>query len=77
MTMTAAIRKVFAEKPAEFYPRKYLGQARDELKKLYIHYMDMGTTARATFRFEGGIVSTREGFRTCTNPSLVIIKPYG
>ena len=33
--MTAAIRKVFAEKPAEFDPRKYLGPARDNMEKLY------------------------------------------
>ena len=33
----AAIRQVFAEKPAEFDPRKYLGPARDNMKKLYIH----------------------------------------
>ena len=37
LAMTAAIRKVFAEKPEEFDPRKYLGPARDELKKLYMH----------------------------------------
>lgn len=37
LAMTAAIRKVFAETPAEFDPRKYLGPARDELKKLYMH----------------------------------------
>ena len=37
LAMTAAVRKVFAEKPAEFDPRKYLGPARDEMKKLYIH----------------------------------------
>ncbi|MDX9882870.1 MAG: class II fructose-bisphosphate aldolase [Prolixibacteraceae bacterium] len=37
LAMTAAIRKVFVEKPAEFDPRKYLGPARDELKKLYMH----------------------------------------
>jgi len=37
LAMTAAIREVFAKKPAEFDPRKYLGPARDELKKLYIH----------------------------------------
>ena len=37
LAMTAAIRKVFAENPAEFDPRKYLGPARDELKKLYMH----------------------------------------
>jgi len=37
LAMTAAIREVFATKPAEFDPRKYLGPARDELKKLYAH----------------------------------------
>ena len=35
--MTAAIRKVFVEKPAEFDPRKYLGPARDNMEKLYKH----------------------------------------
>ena len=35
LAMTAAVRKVFAEQPAEF--RKYLGPARDKLKALYIH----------------------------------------
>ncbi|MDR2432000.1 MAG: class II fructose-1,6-bisphosphate aldolase [Candidatus Margulisbacteria bacterium] len=35
LAMTAAIRRVFAEKPAEFDPRKYLGPARDLLKELY------------------------------------------
>ena len=37
LAMTAVIRRVFAEKPEEFDPRKYLGPARDELKKLYMH----------------------------------------
>jgi fructose-bisphosphate aldolase class II len=37
LAMTAAIRKVFMENPSEFDPRKYLGPARDELKKLYMH----------------------------------------
>ncbi len=37
LAMTAAIRKVFVENPAEFDPRKYLGPARDKLKNLYIH----------------------------------------
>ncbi|MGN0879240.1 MAG: class II fructose-bisphosphate aldolase [Oligosphaeraceae bacterium] len=37
LAMTAAIRKVFDEKPAEFDPRKYLGPARDALKELYKH----------------------------------------
>ena len=35
LAMTAAVRKVLAEKPGEFDPRKYLGPARDEMKKLY------------------------------------------
>ena len=37
LAMTAAIREVNTLKPAEFDPRKYLGPARDELKKLYMH----------------------------------------
>jgi fructose-bisphosphate aldolase class II len=37
LAMTAAIRKVFADSPAEFDPRKYLGPARDSLKELYKH----------------------------------------
>ena len=37
LAMTAAVRKVFAEKPAEFDPRKYLGPARDNMEKLYKH----------------------------------------
>ncbi|HAQ60604.1 TPA: fructose-1,6-bisphosphate aldolase, class II [Candidatus Delongbacteria bacterium] len=34
MVVTAVIRKVFIENPSEFDPRKYLGPARDELKKM-------------------------------------------
>ena len=37
LAATAAIRKVFVEQPGEFDPRKYLGPAREELKKLYKH----------------------------------------
>jgi fructose-bisphosphate aldolase, class II len=36
LVMTAVIRKVLTEKPAEFDPRKYLGPARDELAKMII-----------------------------------------
>lgn len=36
LAMTAAIRKTMAEKPGEFDPRKYLGPAREALKKMYI-----------------------------------------
>jgi len=35
--MTAAIRKTFKDKPAEFDPRKYLGPARDALVLMYKH----------------------------------------
>ena len=37
LAMTAGIRKVMAEKPAEFDPRKYLGPARDRMKAMYTH----------------------------------------
>jgi fructose-bisphosphate aldolase class II len=37
LAITAAVRKVLAEKPGEFDPRKYLGPARDELAKLVKH----------------------------------------
>jgi len=37
LAMTAAIRKIFIEKPEEFDPRKYLGPARESLKELYKH----------------------------------------
>jgi fructose-bisphosphate aldolase class II len=37
LAVTAAIRKVFVEKPGEFDPRNYLGPARDKLKELYKH----------------------------------------
>ncbi|MBN2417179.1 class II fructose-1,6-bisphosphate aldolase [bacterium] len=37
LAMTAAIRKVFSESPEVFDPRKYLGPAREALKKLYMH----------------------------------------
>lgn len=37
LAMTASIRKTLHDKPGEFDPRKYLGPARDELKKMYSH----------------------------------------
>lgn len=37
LAMTAAVRKVFTDKPEEFDPRKFLGPARDSLKELYKH----------------------------------------
>ena len=35
LAMTAIVRKVLSEQPQVFDPRKYLGPARDELKKMY------------------------------------------
>ncbi len=37
LAMTGMIRKVMAENPGEFDPRKYLGPARAELKKMYMY----------------------------------------
>jgi fructose-bisphosphate aldolase class II len=37
MAMTAKIRQVFAEKPSEFDPRKYLGPARDAIREMVRH----------------------------------------
>ena len=36
LAMTGAIRKVLAEKPEEFDPRKYLGPARDAMKEVVV-----------------------------------------
>lgn len=49
LAMTAAIREVFATKPAEFDPRKYLGPARENAKKLYKHKIEavLGSAGRA------------------------------
>jgi fructose-1,6-bisphosphate aldolase, class II, various bacterial and amitochondriate protist len=40
LAMTAAVREVFATHPAEFDPRKYLGPARENMKKLYKHKIE-------------------------------------
>lgn len=37
LAVTAMVRKTLNEKPEEFDPRKYLGPAREALKKLYKH----------------------------------------
>ncbi len=49
LAMTAAVREVLATKPAEFDPRKYLGPARDWLKKLYMHKCEsvLGSAGKA------------------------------
>ena len=49
LAMTAAIREEFAKNPAEIDPRKYLGPAREELKKLYMHKTEkvLGSAGKA------------------------------
>ena len=49
IAMTAAVREVFATQPGEFDPRKYLGPARDNLKKLYMHKLEnvLGSAGKA------------------------------
>jgi fructose-bisphosphate aldolase, class II len=49
LAMTAAIREVFIQKPAEFDPRKYLGPARALLKKLIMYKNEnvLGSANRA------------------------------
>ena len=37
LAMTAQIRKIFAEDPSAFDPRKYLTPAREEIKKTVKH----------------------------------------
>ena len=49
LAMTAEIRRIFTEHPAEFDPRKYLGPAREELIKMvqYKNTHVLGSAARA------------------------------
>ncbi|MDR1455056.1 MAG: class II fructose-1,6-bisphosphate aldolase [Tannerella sp.] len=49
LAMTSAIRKVFAESPGEFDPRKYLGPARENARKLYVHKINdvLGSAGKA------------------------------
>lgn len=49
LAMTAAVREVLAKNPGEFDPRKYLGPAREELKKLYMYKTEhvLGSAGKA------------------------------
>jgi len=48
LALTAKIRQVFAEKPAEFDPRKYLGPGREAIKKMVKHKLHvLGCAGRA------------------------------
>jgi len=49
MALTAKIRQVFAEKPAEFDPRKYLGPGRDAIKQMVKHKLHvLGCAGKAS-----------------------------
>jgi fructose-bisphosphate aldolase, class II len=41
MALTAKIRQVFAEKPAEFDPRKYLGPGREAIRAMVCHKLEV------------------------------------
>jgi fructose-bisphosphate aldolase class II len=48
MALTAKIRQVFAEKPDEFDPRKYLGPGREAIKEMVRHKLQvLGCAGRA------------------------------
>ena len=49
LAMTASIRKFMVEQPDKFDPRQYLGPAREELKKLYMHKVNnvLGSAGKA------------------------------
>jgi fructose-bisphosphate aldolase class II len=49
MALTAKIRQVFAEKPAEFDPRKYLGPGREAIKEMVKHKLQiLGCAGKAS-----------------------------
>lgn len=49
MALTAKIRQVFAEKPGEFDPRKYLGPGREAIKKMVKHKLHvLGCAGKAS-----------------------------
>jgi len=41
LVMTASIRKAFVEHPEDFDPRKYLGPAREAIKQMVMHKLDI------------------------------------
>ncbi len=48
LAMTSEIRRVMAEKPAEFDPRKYLGPGRDRIRELVMHKLRvLGASGKA------------------------------
>ena len=49
LAMTATVRKFLIDQPDKFDPRQYLGPAREELKKLYMHKVNnvLGSAGKA------------------------------
>ena len=49
LAMTASVRKFLIDQPDKFDPRQYLGPAREELKKLYMHKVNnvLGSAGKA------------------------------
>ena len=49
LAMTATVRKFMVDNPDKFDPRQYLGPAREELKKLYMHKVNnvLGSAGKA------------------------------
>ena len=49
LAMTASVRKFLVDQPDKFDPRQYLGPAREELKKLYMHKVNnvLGSAGKA------------------------------
>ena len=49
LAMTATVRKFMVDNPDKFDPRQYLGPAREELKKLYMHTVNnvLGSAGKA------------------------------
>ena len=66
LAFTAAVRKVFVEKPAEFDPRKYCGPARDLMEEMYKHKIIdvLGSDNKA------GSVRVKSEKRKAENPLL-------
>ena len=56
LALTASIRKVFAENPGQFDPRKYLGPGREAIKQLVGRKMDaLGCSGKADLCLAGAV----------------------
>ena len=55
LAFTAAVRKVFDEKPGEFDPRKYCGPAREEMTKMRIDIFPFVLRRKSLWNSRSGI----------------------